>query len=315
MGSADPDERIAMVFAIRDLAISAGVLPSSKAEDAANCAPIAHSGAGTITEARSFVRRLPTPRFAGSRIPRLIHRTWKVSDPLQFPEDVRSSVASFQARNEAVLQLVWSDQACAEFVDAYYPSAATEFRALPHPVLRADLFRYMVLNIFGGVYSDIDTTLLRAVDDWVSSDLDPDNPVSLIIGIEADADMSDWNRWYARRLQWCQWTIAAAAGHPVLRYVIDESLRRIRLAEESSVMELTGPGVWTDSVNRWLEQDQGRGWSEFLGLKNAVCVGDAAILTITAFSPGVGHMGSEPASSSRALVEHGFMGSWKPSCG
>jgi alpha 1,6-mannosyltransferase len=299
------------------LATSAAILPSSKMENANadNLAAMAHSGADTINEAVSFLRRLPNSRFSNSRIPRLIHRTWKVSDPLQFPVGVRSSVASFQARNETVLQLVWSDEACAEFVDVYYPSAAEEFRAAPHPVFRADLFRYMVLNTFGGVYSDIDTTLLRAVDDWVSSDLDPGNPVSLIVGVEADPDRGDWDRWYARRLQWCQWTIGAAAGHPVLRYVIDESLRRIRLGEESSVMELTGPGVWTDSINRWLAQDQCRSWTEFLNLKRAVRVGDAALLTITAFSPGVGHMGSEPRSSRRALVEHGFMGSWKHHCG
>jgi alpha 1,6-mannosyltransferase len=289
-----------------ELADSAAVLPSAKAENAGT----ARSGAGTISEALSFLRRFPNSHFANSRIPRLIHRIW-ISDPLRFPVEARSSVASFQSRNEAVLQLVWSGQACAEFVDAYYPSAAKAFRALPHAVLQADLFRYMVLNTFGGVYSDIDTTLLRSVDEWVSSDLDPGDPVSLIIGVEADLDSADWDRWYARRLQWCQWTIGATAGHPVLRYVIDESLRRIRLAQARSVAELTGPGVWTDSVNRWLEQDQGRSWSEFLGLAKAVRVGDAALLTITAFSPGRGTMGSEPTSSPRALVEHGFMGSWK----
>jgi alpha 1,6-mannosyltransferase len=270
----------------------------------------AHPGAHPIDQALRFLRGFPNSYFADTRIPRLIHQTWSVSDPLRLPRDLRFPVRSHRSANEAVLQLIWSDQACAELVDAYYPSAASEFRALPCPVLRADLFRYMVLNAFGGVYSDIDTTSLRAVDEWVSSDVEPGQPVALIVGVEADLD-TDWERWYARRLQWCQWTMAAAAGHPVLRYVIDESLRRIRLGDDSSVMELTGPGVWTDSINRWLE-DQGRAWREFLGLKKATRVGDAALFTITAFSPGVGgHMGAEPASSPRALVEHGFMGSWK----
>jgi alpha 1,6-mannosyltransferase len=272
---------------------------------------VAPAGSDPIAEALRFLRKFPRSHFAGSQIPRLIHRTWAVSDPRQFPDDLRRCVGSFQTGNDSVLQLVWSDEACSKFVAAFYPSALEEFNALPHPVSRADLFRYMVLNTFGGVYSDMDTTLLRPVDDWVSSDLDPQPPVSLIIGVEADPNRSDWKRWYARRLQWCQWTVAAAAGHPVLRYVIDESLRRIKLDPENSVMELTGPGVWTDSVNRWLQEDQGYGWSEFVGLQEAVRVGDAALLTITAFSPGVGHMGSGPTTSPRALVEHGFMGSWK----
>jgi alpha 1,6-mannosyltransferase len=265
-----------------------------------------------IDEAARFLLALPNLRFANSRIPRLIHHTWKVSDASQFPPMVTASVASFRSKNDAVLQLVWSDQACADLVDAEYPSLSRLFRELGHPILRADLFRYMVLNTFGGVYSDVDTLLLKAVDEWVPAPVDSSEaPVSLIIGIEADSDSPDWADWYARRLQWCQWTVACAADHPVCRYVIDESVRRIRAGEQTSVMELTGPGVWTDSVNRWLERDQGHRSSEFIGLESPVRVGDALLLPITGFSPGLGHMGSKPIDSSEALVEHQFMGSWK----
>jgi alpha 1,6-mannosyltransferase len=233
------------------------------------------------------------------------------SDPRGLPRNIRAGLASFRQKNEAVVQLVWSDEASAKFVDSYYPWFAEEFSALTHVILRADLLRYMVLNTFGGVYSDVDTTLLRAVDGWIPTEFDSTDPISLIVGVEADADRDDWSRWYARRLQWCQWTIGAEAGHPVLGYVIEESVRRLRCAEETSAMELTGSGVWTDSINRWLEHDQGRSWTEFLGLTRAVRVGDAALLTITAFSPGLGHMGSGPTSAPSALVEHKFRGSWK----
>lgn len=34
------------------------------------------------------------------------------------------------------------------------------------------------------------------------------------------------------------------------------------------------------------------------------------LLSITGFSPGVGHMGSKPVSSAEALVQHMFDGSW-----
>lgn len=265
----------------------------------------------TIEQAVRFLEATSGRWFADSRVPRLIHQTWKVSDPAQFPDAIRAAVASFASRESTTLRLIWSDQACAEFVGSYHPSLATLFGALPHAVMRADLFRYMVLSSFGGVYSDVDTYLLKPVDQWASPDAGAP-PVSAIVGIEADPDRPDWASWYPRRLQWCQWTIASAAGHPILRYVIEESERRIRAGVESSIMELTGPGVWTDSVNRWLEHDQGRHWREFLGLESAVRVGDALILPITGFSPGVGHMGAKPISAAEALVEHRFMGSWKP---
>ena len=125
-----------------------------------------------IDEAARFLLALPNLRFANSRIPRLIHHTWKVSDASQFPPMVRASVASFRTKNDAVLQLVWSDRACEDLVDARYPSLSRLFRELVHPILRADLFRYMVLQTFGGVYSDVDTLLLKAVDEWVPAPVD-----------------------------------------------------------------------------------------------------------------------------------------------
>jgi alpha 1,6-mannosyltransferase len=72
------------------------------------------------------------------------------------------------------------------------------------------------------------------------------------------------------------------------------------------------PGVWTDSVSRWLGQAHGRDWSGFTGLREPVRVGDALLLLITAFSPGASHVGAGPVSAPDALVEHLFMGSWKP---
>jgi alpha 1,6-mannosyltransferase len=69
--------------------------------------------------------------------------------------------------------------------------------------------------------------------------------------------------------------------------------------------------VWTDQVNAYL-RSIGVDWKkELLGMKEAKKAGDTLLLTITAFSPGVGHMGSLPASSKLALVSHKFLGSWK----
>ncbi|KAL6945470.1 hypothetical protein ACO0QE_002926 [Hanseniaspora vineae] len=42
----------------------------------------------------------------------------------------------------------------------------------------------------------------------------------LVIGIEADPDRPDWAEYYARRIQFCQWTIQAKPGHPLLRELI-----------------------------------------------------------------------------------------------
>jgi len=62
---------------------------------------------------------------------------------------------------------------------------------------------------------------------------------SLIVGIEADVgDRHDWAKWYPRPLQFSQWTMASARGHPVLldvlRRIVDTTF--ISYAEEVAYM-------------------------------------------------------------------------------
>ncbi|KAJ1554942.1 membrane-bound alpha-1,6- mannosyltransferase Initiation-specific [Nowakowskiella sp. JEL0078] len=209
------------------------------------------------------------------------------------------------------MHLVWNDLDIQEFVDNYFPQFSKVFSHLPLPVLRADVFRYMVLTVFGGIYSDIDTRCLRPIDKWTDNNKD----INLIVGIESDVgDRKDWKDWYARELQWCQWTIAAIPRHPVVMNALFTSMGRLYgsegLGATSNVMEITGPGVWTDAVNFYLES-LGSSWKTFKALEKAKVIGDSYFLTITGFSPGVGHMGSKSTLSEEANVEHLFKGSWK----
>lgn len=55
---------------------------------------------------------------------------------------------------------------------------------------------------------------------------------------------------------------------------------------------------------------QGKHWSSFMGMTAAQKVGDMYLLTITGFSPGVGHMGAGPITHADACVRHKFEGSW-----
>lgn len=123
------------------------------------------------------------------------------------------------------------------------------FKTLPTGILKADFFRYLIIYARGGIYSDVDTTLMKSLPDWAgnnykfieelvkdskdrfvysgpatSEEMPPAydmlNTPGLVVGIEADADRPDWAQYFARRVQLCQWTIQAKPGHPVLRELI-----------------------------------------------------------------------------------------------
>lgn len=145
------------------------------------------------------------------------------------------------------------------------------------------------------------------------------------------------SRWWPRPIQIVQWSMSSSPGHPIL---ID-TLRRILTSfshphaashdptaptpldtplvpsdddtddhskHVMSVVELTGPGPFTDSVLRYLGvlTEGAIRWKDLRSLpEEGMRVGDVLILPITGFSPGVGHMGAGEVSDAGAYVQHG----------
>nr|XP_023879580.1 initiation-specific alpha-1,6-mannosyltransferase-like [Quercus suber] len=260
----------------------------------------------------------PEPDF-----PARIWQTWKMS-PLDKGFDYMLSRAqtTWARLNRDFHHEIVLDSAAATLIHDVYaeiPEIYHAYDALPKPVLKADFFRYLVLLARGGVYSDIDTTALKPVSSWVPSEF-PTKSYGLVIGIEADPDRPDWQDWYARRIQFCQWTIQSKPGHPVLVDVVasiaKETLQRqasgkLSKADIKDVMDFTGPGVWTDAIFKFFDQPSVTGnitWHKFANLTQPIKVADIVVLPITSFSPDVGHMGSKPSSDPMAYVRHDFRG-------
>ena len=211
---------------------------------------------------------------------------------------------------------------------ASVPEIVEAYIALPLPVLKADFFRYIILLARGGIYTDIDTTAIKSTTDWLPEEVSR-STIGLVVGIEADPNRTDWRDWYSRRIQFCQWTIQAKPGHPVLRDIVatitEDTLRMKKLGIlksqkiDKSIVEFTGPAVWTDAIFSYLNnpayykmEDKTEGknitWEAFTGMETAKKVGDVVVLPITSFSPGVQQMGSKEPDDPMAFVKHDFEG-------
>jgi alpha 1,6-mannosyltransferase len=257
-------------------------------------------------------------------LPKLMWQTWKTSPA----EGFRSGKASWDTLNPDFEHEVVTDDGAVELIHRLFdgiPAVFEAYDALPKPILKADFFRYLILLARGGIYSDIDTTALKSISRWVPAELEP---FGLGVGIEADPDRPDWHDWYARRIQFCQWTIMSKPGHLVLINIVasitKETLKRkVRNELEptfmKAVMEFTGPGIWTDSIFTYLNIPQllddsittsssETTWQRFANLREPIKILDVLILPITSFSPGVGHMGSRSIGDRLAFVSHGFSG-------
>ena len=261
-------------------------------------------------------------------LPKHIWQTWKYA-PLQkeFASEFHGPGSSWTTLNPDFEHEVLTDEAARSLIARLYsrvPQVQQAFEALPEPILKADFFRYLVLLARGGIYSDIDTTALKPATDWIPADL---LPYGLAVGIEADPNRPDWHDFYARRIQFCQWTIVSKPGHPVLVDIVasitEETLVRKALAELKQetmkiVMEFTGPGIWTDSLFKFfnkprqldgeISKPRNVTWERFANLTKPIKESDVVVLPITSFSPDVGHMGAQSSSDPLAFVLHGFSG-------
>ena len=267
------------------------------------------------------------PYDINMRFPAYVWQTWKYG-----PDDknfhFKDQTASWTYEHPGFIHQVILDDVAVNLLRLLYatiPEVLEAYHSLPLPVLKADFFRYLILYARGGIYSDIDTYAIQSALNWI-----PDNisktTVGLVIGIEADPDRPDWADWYSRRIQFCQWTIQAKPGHPVLREIItritEETLELKRTGQLAGfkgekVVDLTGPAIWTDTIIDYFndpkyfiteEGDVPIDYKEFTGMDSPKRVGDVVVLPITSFSPGVGQMGSKEPDDPMAFVKHDFEG-------
>ncbi|GJL82814.1 MAG: hypothetical protein DHS20C01_24480 [marine bacterium B5-7] len=113
------------------------------------------------------------------------------------------------------------------------------FRAFPLGVMRADTWRYAVLFIEGGLYTDLDTECCIALDDWLPCD------AQLVVGVEVDD------------AHFCQWTVAAAPRQIILKTTLELIVTRAWNGVDTSnphfVHYHTGPSIWTDAFRQHFE--------------------------------------------------------------
>jgi mannosyltransferase OCH1-like enzyme len=117
------------------------------------------------------------------------------------------------------------DDACDDFVRTHYPGRIFEaYMSLNIGAARADVWRILVLLKHGGVYLDIDATLVAPI----STVIRPDMPHLFLLPRNAFVT---------------NFFLACAPGDPVMEALVAETIDRVEARRESSIMSLTGPMV------------------------------------------------------------------------
>jgi len=147
--------------------------------------------------------------------------------------------------------LFFSDGDCEDFVRRRCPDFLELYQWYPRPVMKADLFRLLVVREMGGFYLDTDF-LLRAPLDPLCANAAVFAYEHVIKPKEFELRYPSWMRTREETLTLANYAFGAQAFHPFLDAILDELISRTRTLEVEEIIDLdilhaTGPDAVTSA--------------------------------------------------------------------
>lgn len=265
--------------------------------------------------------------------PRKIWQLWK-TDPFSFEERELKVARSWTAKNPRYRYEVLTDNHDLEYVNTHFgpagynrPDIVEAYNALQAKIIKADLLRYLVMYVEGGVYADIDVEDLRPVDRFIP-DRYNEHDVDMVIGVEIDEpDFREHPILGQKSMSFCQWTFMCKPQLPVMLRLTDNIIAWLHgLSEKQgkpiSELEMdfddvitgTGPSAFTNAVLAEMSIAAGHQitWDTFHDITESKLVGGFLVLTVEAFAAGQGHSDSGNHDARSALVRHHYHASGWP---
>lgn len=137
----------------------------------------------------------------------------------------------------------FDDNQMKQFMLDHFDERVNEaFDLCPMMVMKADLWRYCVIYIHGGIYADSDTIRKKSMTEFVNHDVD-----LVIFGEDNKLNQQCF----------CQWIFAAPVNSPILKAIIDECVTRILNTHEfkglNTILNTTGPSMFTNIIENYLK--------------------------------------------------------------
>ncbi|KAK9370666.1 hypothetical protein V1509DRAFT_651463 [Lipomyces kononenkoae] len=247
------------------------------------------------------------------------------------------AVSSWSKLNPEYQHVLVDDVTAQDFVESAFinvPQVVQLYNSFPNPVLKADLLRYLLLYLYGGVYADIDVYCRKPIAEWL-----PENfwksDADVVVGVEIDEPyameesqkVQGWHRPYG----FAQFTIVSKPfARPVRTAIVRVVAHAHHLAKlknkaspallskysAEDIYEISGPGVWTDAlIDSMNYKRKDISWEQFYGMtepKTFPTEGGAVItLPVQYFGNGQKHSNAGDYSHPQACVSHLFTKGWK----
>jgi mannosyltransferase OCH1-like enzyme len=207
------------------------------------------------------------------------------------------------------------------------PDIVRTYRELTAKIVKADLLRYLVMYVDGGVYADIDVEALKPLDRWIP-DRFAEKDIDMIIGVEIDEPGFSKHPILGKKsMSFCQWTFVAKPRLPIMMKLVDNILKwlndvaskqRVPISQVQldfdDIITGTGPSAFTDAVLSEMSVRSGKQvtWDTFHNMAESRMVGRFLVFTVEAFAAGQGHSDSGTHAARTALIRHHYHASGWP---
>jgi mannosyltransferase OCH1-like enzyme len=164
-------------------------------------------------------------------IPKIIHQTWKTKI---IPHKWKEAVRSCKEINKSFKYILWTDESMDVFVYKNYPDFYKIYKSYKYHIQRCDVFRYLVLYKYGGVYLDMDILCKKSIVNLLHYDI--------VLAKSPNIDYFYTNAFFMIKPK-----------HPFLKFCIDNLEKYMDsysyFGKHLHVMSSTGPLFLTNRFN------------------------------------------------------------------
>jgi hypothetical protein len=162
-------------------------------------------------------------------IPKIIYQTWKTKE---LPNEIINIQNEILRINPGYKIELYDDNDIDNFIKNNFDNTIyNAFNKLNVGAAKADFWRYLILYKNGGIYLDIDSNILKPIDEIIEK-----NDLAVI-------SREGCHPYFL------QWLLIFTKNHLILKNVIDYCVYNIMNETTSDIINLTGPGVFTKAIN------------------------------------------------------------------
>ena len=182
---------------------------------------------------------LPTAVAETPRIPHIIHQVF-LSSPYEdgVPEGFVDNVKSYLEHNPEWTYYFWTNVTARHLLEDRVPHLLPVYDSLTKVVEKGDMFRYVLMYEFGGLYADLDTVNRRPLDSVTMK-----YPCLLISEPFEHAVL-----WYEEPYALINAMMFCRAKHPLFNQILDAMPTRTNI---TSTVKKFGPGFLTEQFRQY----------------------------------------------------------------